>query len=142
MTILTENLYEELGHEGGPFGLEHRQFRDLADPDPEMSHNGFWWNKFGQYIGMGDLSIGDLARIRNEITEDEIFIVTPEDCIGEPSLDEFDFILKYCQFIIVKGHIFTVDKTYSTLKGDGIELSPSTERMERADVETFIRKYH
>ncbi len=55
------------------FGLRQGQCRSN-----DFVHNGGWYNKQGEKLGWGDLEPADILRIRNQLEDDEMFVVLPE----------------------------------------------------------------
>lgn len=74
MAQLTKGLY---GHQfeqaSNLFGLSCGQIRGK-----DFVHNGGWYNKLGEKLGWGDLSVEDFQRIRRELEEGEMFIILGE----------------------------------------------------------------
>ena len=76
MAQLIKGMY---GHEFKPtcnlFGLYCGQMRG---GDAKMTHNSGWYNKSGEKLGFGDLSVKDFKKISKELEKDELFIILGE----------------------------------------------------------------
>jgi len=140
---LTKGLY---GHEfqsaSTLFGLCCGQMRSGAG---HSIHNGGWYNHLGEKIGWGDLSSTDLARISNELSSDEIFVVLPESasfwnfvkkvgpigsmCTTEPTekAPGVDYIRKHCFYIIKPGKVIRVNDYSEPASGDILRKDVSKE---------------
>lgn len=72
MTRLTKGMYG-YPQQSKLFGLSDGQClsRDFV-------HNGGWYNKLGEKLGWGDLSLSNIKRISEELEEGELFIVLSE----------------------------------------------------------------
>ncbi len=71
---LTKGMFGSEFNAASPrFGIRSGQMRC-----PELVHNGGWYNRAGEKLGWGDLSDADLRRIKEELTEGEMFIVLYE----------------------------------------------------------------
>jgi hypothetical protein len=74
MAQLTKSMYgQEFGRTGNLFGLHCGQIRSR-----DFCHNAGWYNKLGEKLGWGDLSVEDFQRIRRELEEGEMFIILGE----------------------------------------------------------------
>lgn len=122
MTLLKKGMYgSEFDQEqDAPFGLKCGQMRS-----DDTIHNGGWYNILGAKLGWGDLSIGDITRIKNELPKDECFIVLSESdsfwkfvrnvaplgfmCdVDEPSerCPGTEYVLEKAMFLIVPGTVY------------------------------------
>lgn len=110
----------------GPFGLKCGQMRVQR-----RVHNGGWYNKFGEKIGWGDLSLDDMVRISQEIPNDELFFILseqnsfwnfvkrPVSCIGSlQNVDQseanpgIDYVIDNFLFLIRKNKIYNKNEFY------------------------------
>lgn len=74
MTQLIRGMYTQTHYSNrGTFGLYNGQMRLT-----HAVHNGGWYNKAGERLGVGDLDVDDLETITLGLEEDELFIVLPE----------------------------------------------------------------
>ena len=74
MAQLTKGLYgHQFENASQLFGLRCGQIRGK-----DFVHNGGWYNKAGEKLGWGDLSVEDFQRIRRELEEGEMFIILGE----------------------------------------------------------------
>ncbi len=132
---LTKGVY---GHEFRPasnlFGLSCGQIRSK-----DFVHNGGWYNRAGEKLGWGDLSVDDFQRIYRELNDDELFIilgerdsfwnfVTRPGLIGsmaetEPTVEApgVDYVAEKCRFIIGRNGLYLVDE-YGSRKEDIVNI--------------------
>lgn len=78
MSRLVKGMYRlEFRVEGRAplFGLYYGQYRHR---DNSYGHNAGWYNKLGEKLGYGDLSVNDVKRIAAELEEGELFITMGE----------------------------------------------------------------
>ncbi len=124
---LTKGMF---GHEFGRpgeasslFGLRCGQIRSK-----DYVHNGGWYNRQGEKLGWGDLSLDDLQRIEQQLEEGELFIILYEadsfrafvrspGIIGSRSVVNPDieapgvqFVAERCCIIIAHGRLCYVDR--------------------------------
>lgn len=66
------------------FGLAAGQKRTGAGAQTNL----VWYNKNGDQIGYGDLSIDDIRRIQRELHDDEAFVIVRNDQIDPAVLDD------------------------------------------------------
>jgi hypothetical protein len=73
MVQLTKGMYgTEFNRTSSLFGLRCGQ---MSRGQSKITHNSGWYNKSGEKLGWGDLSLKHFKRIADEIAEDELFIV-------------------------------------------------------------------
>lgn len=109
---LTRDMYwRRLRREENPFGICWGQIRPAR-----ISHNGRWFNKAGERLGWGDLSMSDLQRVAVEILASELFIVVaernallsqPEEVQRAPGVEH---VAEYADYIVGRDKIFFVDR--------------------------------
>lgn len=102
------------------FGLRCQQIRYC-----DFVRNGGWYNKAGERLGWGDLSLKDFLRISSELENGELFIVlyeldsywnfcAPSGIIGTTKITRkepgVDYVAEHCCFIIVPGLLYGVPK--------------------------------
>src|ERR1700686_2213735 len=74
MPQLTKGMYgDQFKRESRLFGIACGQMRAA-----ELVHNGGWYNKDGEKLGWGDLSLSDMDRIASELEEGELFVILGE----------------------------------------------------------------
>jgi hypothetical protein len=140
MTQLTKNMYgTESRRTGNLFGLACGQMRGR-----QFVHNGGWYNKAGEKLGWGDLSVDDFMTIALELEEGEVFIVLHERAsfwqfvtrpgllgsdaqtavdINSPGLD---YVSENAAYIIAPCEIFVVDRHKFHENGEPCRLPAST----------------
>ncbi len=120
---LTKGMYgNEFGSKSNLFGLRCGQCRYDS-----LVHNGGWYNKTGERLGWGDLSLEDFLRVYGEVADDELFVVLGEvgsfwnfvkhpGTIGalartKPGIEEpgRDYIAEHARFIIGHHRFYVVD---------------------------------
>lgn len=114
MPQLTKGMYgTEFDQTSSLFGLRCGQ---MSSGQSKITHNSGWYNKRGEKLGWGDLSLGDFQRIADEIEEDELFIILneqnsywnffkkklPEDAPG------VEYVATHSRFIIAAGQLYGV----------------------------------
>lgn len=103
------------------FGIHCGQMRSGKD---KRVHNGGWYNKFGEKLGWGDLSIQDFISIRGSLREDELFIILKEDAsywnfvsfqgknrvflAKKESYPGISYVVRHCIYIIASDSIYSV----------------------------------
>ena len=87
----------------GPFDLMCGQMRGRG-----MTHNSGWYNRLGEKLGFGDLSVEDFDRIAAGLEEGELFII----------LSESD---SFWNFVTKPGHFGYQAKTQPTVEAPGVE---------------------
>lgn len=119
---LEKAMFPRSYREGGPFGLSHDQVR--AD---DFVHNGGWYNKAGERLDFGDLSIADFRRISVGIPDGELFIVLDESDTwlrhfeGEkPDVEApgVEYVAAKCCYIIAPLVVYLVDR-FDSHRGNG-----------------------
>jgi hypothetical protein len=75
MIQLTKGMYPKGKYGAGLFGLHFEQMRGK---NTMMIKNSGWYNKSGEKLGWGDLSIQDFQRISRELRKDQFFIILSE----------------------------------------------------------------
>jgi hypothetical protein len=96
----------------GPFGLKCGQIRGDV-----IFRNVGWYNKSGERLGWGDLSIEDVEKIVRDIPEGEIFVImTEQDAYWnliktERDLDKpgKDYVLERARLIFARGKFYCPD---------------------------------
>ena len=96
-----------------------------------MGHNAGWYNKLGEKLGWGDISIGDFQRICREIEGDELFITLSErdsfwelvvdlgasasTAVMSPSAEApgVEYVAEKCHYIIGRDEIYHIDNNDS-----------------------------
>lgn len=146
MSRLIKDMYRQTGmFEQGLFGLSRDQMRS----GPGMLANAGWYNQHGEYLGHGDLSYRDLARIASELEPDEVFIVMaeadwryPEDVErkGGPIGNKFymelstSYVARYCMAILVGGVILNVPGHRCPMENNGLRIL----QIEREHAESLL----
>ncbi|TSC89140.1 MAG: hypothetical protein G01um10143_521 [Parcubacteria group bacterium Gr01-1014_3] len=110
---LVRGMYPHVGV--GPFGLSIAQMRF----EGKVAHNCGWYNKSGEKLGWGDLSIEDFGQISRYLMDDEIFVVLSESATNdfagalptEESLQApgVEYVAENAMFIIAKRRVYRVD---------------------------------
>jgi hypothetical protein len=122
----------ELGQRSDLFDLYSGQMRGGSG---KLTHNSGWYNKSGEKLGWGDLSVSDMKRIAKEIGNDELFIVLSEGnshwnfvgCTATVDLDEHapgaQYVAEKAMYIIGRRKYYyverflTVEKEAKTVSG-------------------------
>lgn len=123
MSQLTKGMYYNFGWSRVPsdlFGLAYGQIRR-----PNVANQHAWFNKFGEEIGWGDLSSGDILRISREIDPREWFITIPQVVsLSNTSVDSLHYVLTWAQLMIGKDQLFYLDVCRKkTLVIEGVTFS-------------------
>ena len=130
MTRLIKGMY---GHEFGPtsdlFGLRCGQVR--GGGNAKMTHNSGWYNKAGEKLGFGDLSVTDFQRISKELADGELFIILGESasfwnfvtqhgiigsmCQTKPTVEApgVEYTAKYAMYVIARNQLYCVSNEES-----------------------------
>jgi len=102
------------------FGLCCGQTRDK---DGQIVFKGWWYNKDGERLGWGDLSIDDFERIKSELNDGEFFIVLKDNdrrwnLAIKKSQDELDieapgidYVAENCRFVITSGQSYIIEES-------------------------------
>ena len=97
------------------FGLHAGQIRSVnysncreCGIDEKLVHNGGWYNREGEKIGWGDLSLGDMENVRRHLEPKGAFIVLSETDSSENEGSELSDALGKCLWLIVPGAIYEV----------------------------------
>jgi hypothetical protein len=111
----------EFKSESDLFGLRCGQMRGH-----DFTHNSGWYNREGEKLGWGDLSLEDFQHISDGLDENELFIVLSEsdsfwNFVTRPgligSISEVnpdvnapgkEYVAEHCMYIIAKGKVYTV----------------------------------
>jgi hypothetical protein len=80
--------------------------------------NGGWYNRFGEWIGWGDLSPDDFRNIAAGLIGDERFIVLRESDMCDP-ISSFALV-DACRFLIVRHRMFAV--VHNEYRGETCEV--------------------
>ncbi len=115
---LTKGMYgHEFGSTSDLFGIRCGQMRG-----GELVHNGGWYNRLGEKLGWGDLSIEDMQRIASQLEEGELFIILGErdsywdihEEKGDQKKDEHapgvEYVTKKCRYIIAPKQLYAADE--------------------------------
>ncbi|OGZ05923.1 MAG: hypothetical protein A2845_03930 [Candidatus Lloydbacteria bacterium RIFCSPHIGHO2_01_FULL_49_22] len=114
MTQLTKGMYgREFGQESTLFGLHFGQMCVRG----KMTHNSGWYNKAGEKLGWGDLSVENMVCIAAELEADELFIVLSEgksywdhQTNGLPeSAPGIAYVAKHAMYVIARGQKIKVN---------------------------------
>ncbi|RDJ34978.1 MAG: hypothetical protein DWQ19_09090 [Crenarchaeota archaeon] len=144
MTRLTSGVYgHEFDSKIGPFDLFCGQTRRDS-----LVHNGGWYNKYGEKLGWGDLNKKDLHRIKNNLQDDELFIILGErdsfwnfvehlGTIGamcktneKEQNPGVQYVAEKARYVIAKGKLMIHEDNYlSTLDWDKINTKQLLEIM-------------
>ena len=120
---LEKGMYgSEFRSKKGPFGLACGQMRGH-----DFCHNAGWYNKAGEKLGWGDLSLDDIRTICREIDPGELFVILSEHdsfwkfttsigtigsmCSVRPDAEApgVDYIAEHARYIIANGAIYALD---------------------------------
>lgn len=151
--ILVAGLFSDL--RSNAFGLHDSQISD-----PDLVHNGGWYNMFGQKLGWGDLSPAQIFRISQEIDGDELFIVlgehdsfwnfvmqpglTGEDALVDRSAElrpGIEYVWKKCLLMIKKDDVMVIYDRGEAPTGLYSPLIPNHRWASRNEALTVIRSY-
>jgi hypothetical protein len=132
---LTKGMYgTEFNQTSGLFGLRCGQMRNIG------THNSGWYNRAGEKIGFGDLTVGDFERIASELEDNDMFIVLKEDdsfwnFVTKPGLvgsmastspdvqaPGVDYVAEHAQYAIVASEMYVIDKRSRYKEGEQVEL--------------------
>lgn len=105
--------------------LERLGLREGRIRSDDFVHNGGWYNSKGEKIGWGDLSSDDINRLASNLSDDEVFVVLPEQysfwkfvtrhgsfgCLCETSKEEKnpgqEYIIEHARYVITKTKMFS-----------------------------------
>lgn len=139
------------------FGLRCGQLRGGLD---KFTHNSGWYNKSGEKLGWGDLSVRDIRRISCEIPNGELFIILGERdsfwefvtfnrgsvgslCATDPRMEApgVEYIAEKCRYIIAEGYLYYVDECVP--QSHRVMLTGLTiKALTRAEASELIRDKH
>lgn len=124
---LTKGMFEYRLENPAPstrFGLSNGQFYHGYT---ELIHNGYWYNKHGERLGWGDLSVENFQRISEEIEDNELFIILSEhdgyrrivrqsqgretDTLHAPGVK---YVAEHAAFIITKNKLYGVEHLWQS----------------------------
>lgn len=108
MSKLTKGMYgmgTEFRSMSNLFGLRCGQKRRGMGL---MIQSSVWYNKAGEKLGFGDLSVKDFQRISKELEDGEIFIVIDGRNSLKGSLG-IDYMAEYAQYIITRNQMYCFD---------------------------------
>lgn len=106
----------------------------------KMTHNSGWYNKSGEKLGWGDLSVGDFKRISREINKTELFIILSErdsfwnfvthigavGCMCQTNPAEkapgVNYVVEHARYVIARKKFYIVDR-YGYKKKSTLELN-------------------
>jgi hypothetical protein len=118
---LTKQMYRNVVSPG-LFGLSGQQMRDGA-----YVHNPGWYNGHGAFLGWGDLSWRDIARIAREIDQDETFVIMDEQdwrSMSDPVLKDrgyeqvpVSYLAQHAIFLVRRGKAYWRRAIYSQVAG-------------------------
>ena len=133
------------------FGLHCGQIRGR-----EFVHNGGWYNRAGEKLGWGDLSLVDFQKIAEGLEEGELFIILAESdsfwnfverpgiigsmAVVKPTADApgVDYVAEKAMYIIGFMELYVIDRwgdcKEATRNIDGLPFKV----LKEADVKTFI----
>ena len=107
MTQLTRNMYQH--DEVGLFGLSRGQTRN-----PYVHQRLYWFNKAGEWLGYGDLSLHDFKAIAKGLDEHELFILVPEAAFTRSGREHgalgVDVVVNEALMVIAKDHVLMVNR--------------------------------
>jgi len=149
---LTKGMF---GEEFGPvpatalFGLSCGQVRSR-----DFVHNGGWYNRDGEKLGWGDLTLADFQRIAEGLQGDELFIILSENdsfwsFVTSPGIvptvkptiqsPGVDYVAEKAMYIIAPMVLYVVDHGFR--ETDTVEVAGLTFRvLKGTDVKTFITR--
>lgn len=114
MKQLTLGMYgSELKQKSALFGIRCGQ---MCGGQNKMTHNSGWYNKSGEKLGWGDLSIEDMVRISKQLNVDELFIVLGEGASswyhatnGIPEMTPgIGYVMRHAMYVIAHGKMVLV----------------------------------
>lgn len=124
--MLTPGVYEPKAV--GPFGLKIGQNRAKN----RFCHKHGWYNKFGEKIGHGDLTVDDLNTIADELPPDQAFITLCKDD-SDTSGPDIEHVIAKAVIFITPGLVHWVDQR--TQNFDGVLFHG----IERTKIPSFIQ---
>lgn len=150
MTRLVAGMFQ-FGQQNQLFGIRYAQIRSH-----DFVHNGGWFGGDGALLGLGDLDLHDIARIRDELQAGEAFIVLGESDSheshwnpqwndggswrnGSHSAAPVDYMIEHARYAIFPGetymvlHQFVMD--YERTSSPSQTHYTATSRCGREDVE-------
>lgn len=77
--------------------------------DEKLVHNGGWYNREGEKIGWGDLSLSDMENVQRHLESGGVFIVLSETDSCENEGSDLSDALGKCLWLIVPGAIYEVN---------------------------------
>lgn len=110
----------------------------------DFVHNGGWYNCRGEKLGWGDLSLGDIRKISEELEEGEFFIILYESdsfwkhvekisgpaSLGMVKIDKeaemdpgLEHVIEKAPYAITKGKVYVLPGKYDTAEDS--ELGPT-----------------
>lgn len=129
---LLKDMYSP-GNRSDLFDLYEGQTRfinygsDRRSAEERVVHNGGWFNPKGEQLGWGDLSLEDMARIRDDLLPGEVFLVLKETSwqrlAGTVKESE---LWNVCWWVIVPGAIYEVRDSEEKVSVDGITYQSTT----------------
>lgn len=138
MTQLFKGMYGDyLNPKADLFDLYSGQMRGGKT---KMTHNSGWYNKSGEKLGWGDLSVGDFKRISREIKKTEVFIILNENdsfwkfvthlgtvgCMCKINPAEkapgVNYVAEHAVYVIARKKFYIVDR-YGDLNKPTLELN-------------------
>lgn len=147
---LTRRMF---GHEFNPksreFGLCCGQIRG---GDGLIIRNSGWYNKLGEKLGFGDLTVENFQRISNELEDGEQFIILNEfdsylklatrsvkAIVTEPTMEApgVDYVAKHAIYIIVRNQLYCVDR-YGSLGEEFLDRGLRFKILKQAAVKTLM----
>jgi len=128
MSLLVKGVYGlETNPKKTPFGLLNHQFRLDG-----LLNNAGWFNKYGEKLGYGDITIADLKKVSASIPKDELFIILPEfetSWSMPSSLDSsapgLDYVTQNCSWCILSNTIYRIkpEGAAENLTKDGVDYT-------------------
>lgn len=151
---LTKGMYgSEFNLKSDLFGLACGQMRCGG----KLTHNSGWYNKSGEKLGWGDLSVADFARIRDGLEEGELFIILCEGdsfwnfvkhnpgiigsmCKTAPTADApgVEYVAEHAAYIISTKEVCYVAHKWDTRRGPENVLGLIVQSIGRDDVQKII----
>lgn len=116
--MLTPGIYGKSGQAKlGPFELRCGQ----AMPK-RFCHNHGWYNKQGEPLGWGDLTVKQLEVISDGLEEDEIFVTISEGDTWENEEQRvltLDQLTEFAVLVVIQHHVYRVNQ-WRDMNFDGL----------------------
>ncbi len=126
----------------------------------DFIHNGGWYNKKGEKLGWGDLSVDDFRKISSNLVGSDLFIILNENaafwnfvthnpgftgamCTVNPDAESpgFEYVAEKCIYVIAKYRFYFVDRIGDTdgetIKRRGLVFKV----LKKDDVKAFIESF-